>query len=76
MSPASQVTLGPGYCFRSRHPADILTNASFVVRFLAEISLHLHDGGVDPGLSQEGSQGLSCILSAVEDTINEAVNSL
>ncbi len=68
--------VGPGFCFRSQHPADILTNASFVAHFLSEVVLHIHSDGADPGLSENGAQGLYCILSAVEDTINEAVNRL
>ena len=73
---ARRTTLGPGFCSHSQHPADILTNASFVTRFLAEAALHIHNDGPNPGLSENGAQGLYYILNAVEETINEAVNRL
>lgn len=58
----------------SATPEDLLGNAAFVVRFLAEVSPHLRGDGLDPGLSEAGSQGLYWILSTVESTINEAIN--
>lgn len=60
----------------TNHPADILANAAFVTRFLAEVSLHFHCDGRDPGLSEDAAQGLYCILNAVENTINDAVTRL
>ena len=60
----------------TNHPADILTNAAFVTRFLAEVSLHIHSDGRDPGLSEDAAQGLYCILNAVENTIQDAIGRL
>ena len=54
------------------HPADLLATAAFVIRFLAEVSPHLHSDGPDCGLSSSASQGLFNILVAVENTINDA----
>lgn len=57
-------------------PADILSTVALVTHFLAEVAVNLHNDAVNPGLSEDGAQGLYFILSAVEDSINEAVNRL
>ncbi len=55
------------------HPCDILANTASVTHFLAEVAIHVHSDGLNPGLSEEGAQGLWCILTAVENSIQAAI---
>jgi hypothetical protein len=64
------------FAFGSDNPADLLVNAAAVTCFLGNVAVNLHNEGREPGISQEGCQGLCQILAVVENTINEALNRL
>ncbi|GEM_PF-3321401 len=58
------------------NPADLLGNAASVVRFLADMAGELAADGRQSGLSNDAANGLCLILTAVENTINQAVSGL
>lgn len=58
------------------HPCDILANTASVTRFLAEVAIQLNSDGPNPGLSEAGAQGLWCILTAIENSIQAAIERL
>lgn len=64
----------PTFSSSTDSPADMLNNASAVVRFLADVAGAIGGDNGLPGLSDHGSFGFLLILNGIENTINEAVN--
>lgn len=60
----------------THHPADILITVASVTHFLAECSHAFADSGPHLGISEDGAQGLSYILTAVENTIQAVIERL
>ena len=60
----------------TNHPADILATVASVTHFLSECSHAFADEGPNLGLSEDGANGLCYILSAIENTIQDAIGRL
>jgi hypothetical protein len=67
--------LQPVLAFGSQSAVDLCQNALFVTRFLADVAPFVTDAGNNgPGLSEDGAQGLTLILSTVESTLSAAID--
>ncbi|GEM_PF-3510172 len=66
---------GPSFADPSAHPADTLSRAAAVIRFLAEVTPALNSDTPDnPGLSETGAHGLFLVLDTLENTISQAAD--
>ena len=66
---------GSSFADPSAHPADTLSRAAAVIRFLAEVTPALNSEGPDNlALSEAGAHGLLLVLDALENTINQAAD--
>jgi hypothetical protein len=74
---STQETKGAVFAYgENDHPADLLSSAAAVTRFISETAGSFSFEKNDLGLSEEGANGLVIILHGVENTINLAIERL